>query len=107
MAEKTKATAILAHSTSGNSARLISACRPKQPIYGLTPDPAVLHALNFSWGMLPYMVNEGISGHLERVEHFVDTCSAIAQGDEVIITAGQPKPGAKPRGTNLAKIYRK
>ncbi len=107
MAEKTSAAAIFSHSISGSSARLISSCRPKQPIYGLTPDPAVLRGLNFSWGVVPSPVNESILGHLERVEHFVDTCPAFAEGDEVIITAGQPKPGAKPRGTNLVKIYRK
>jgi len=92
---------------SGSSARLISSCRPWQPIYGVTPDPAVLRAFNFSWGVLPQKVDESALGHVERLEHLVDSSNAFAPGAEVIITAGQPKPGAQPSGTNLVKIYKK
>ncbi|MFV0350421.1 MAG: pyruvate kinase [Halodesulfovibrio sp.] len=107
LAEKTSADAIVSHSMSGSSARLLSARRPRQIIYGLTPDPEALRGLNFSWGVKPETVNTALSGHLERAEHFIETSPILPEGSNVVITAGQPKPGAKARGTNLVKIYRK
>lgn len=107
IAETTEAHSIVSHSMSGISARLASARRPQQIIYGLTPDPESLRALNFSWGVSPQMVNPEITGHLSRAEHFVDTCKEIPKDSATVITAGQPRPGEKPRGTNLMKIYYK
>ncbi|GFM32909.1 pyruvate kinase [Desulfovibrio subterraneus] len=107
LAEKTQADAIVSHSMSGSSARQLSARRPRQIIYALTPDPEALRGLNFSWGVKPEGVNKALSGHLERAEYFIETCPLLPEGSNVVITAGQPKPGAKARGTNLVKIYRK
>ncbi|UZP67286.1 pyruvate kinase [Desulfovibrio mangrovi] len=107
LAEKTQADAIVAHSMSGSAARLLSARRPRQIIYGLTPDPEALRGLNFSWGVKPEPVDTALPGHLERAEHFIETCPLLPAGANVVITAGQPKPGAKARGTNLVKIYHK
>ncbi len=107
LAEKTNADAIVSHSMSGASARLLSARKPRQIIYGLTPDSEALRALNFSWGVMPEGVNEALSGHLERAEHFIETHTAFPSGTNAVITAGQPKPGTKARGTNLVKIYHK
>lgn len=107
LAEKAGAEAIVSHSLSGSSARLISSRRPQQPVYAITPDPAAQRWLNFSWGVFPEGGDDGISGHLERAEAFIERCPDIADGADVVITAGQPKPGDTPRGTNLVKIYRK
>lgn len=107
LAEKTEADAIVSHSMSGSSARLLSARRPRQIIYGLTPDPEALRGLNFSWGVKPVQVNTSLSGHLERAEHFIESHTAFPAEANIVITAGQPKPGAKARGTNLVKIYHK
>jgi hypothetical protein len=47
-------------------------------------------------------------GHLAKVEHFIATSALFHEGDEIIITAGQPtsRRGENP-GTNLVKIFRK
>lgn len=107
LADKTCAGAIVAHSMSGSAARVLSARRPRQTIHALTPDDEALRFLNFSWGVWPHKVDETLPGHLERAELFVDNAPQFEDGAEVVITAGQPKPGENPRGTNLVKIYRK
>jgi pyruvate kinase len=108
LAEKTNAKAIISHSMSGASARLVSAQRPPQIIYGMTPEAEVVKRLNFSWGVQPVHVSDiRESSHLNRVEQFIDQAPQFKPDDAIIITAGQPKPGDQRRGTNLVKIYRK
>lgn len=107
LAEKTGAKGIVSHSMSGASARLISSRRPRQMVWALTPDPTALRALNFSWGIVPQDIPQDIPGHVARAERFVDNAPDFEKGDNVVITAGQPKAGRKPRGTNMVKIYRK
>ena len=108
LANKTNAKAIVSHSMSGASARLVSARRPPQVIYGLTPEAEVVKRLNFSWGVQPVHVTDIKEGsHLKRVETFIDQAPQFKSDDTFIITAGQPKLGDQRRGTNLVKIYRK
>jgi pyruvate kinase len=108
LAKKTHAKAIVSHSMSGASARLVSAQRPPQIIYGMTPEAEVVKRLNFSWGVQPVYISDiRESSHVDRVEHFIDNAPQFNPDDTVIITAGQPKPGDQRRGTNLVKIYRK
>ena len=107
LAEKVEAQAIVAHSVSGAAGRSLSAQRPREPVYILTPDFTVLRHLNFSWGITPCSVEENMPGHLERAEHFIDTNPRFTPGSHIVITAGQPRFGEPPRGTNLVKIYRK
>ncbi len=108
LAEKTGARAIVAHSMSGASARLLSSCRPSQAIHALTPDESVLHALNFTWGVRPHFVEENPEvSHLRRVQRYIAATPDFPVGEDVVITAGEPSPGQPRRGTNLVKIYRK
>lgn len=108
LADKANAVAIAAHSLSGRSARLLSACRPRQPIHALTADAGVLHTLNFSWGVFPSLVDEDPEvGHLARVQRFIAMTADFPVGSDVVITAGEPAVGQPARGTNLVKIYRK
>jgi pyruvate kinase len=98
-------TALAAHSMSGTTARHLSACRPEQMIHVLSPDPLVRCFLNFSRGVLPHPVDASITGHLERVEHFVETTRDFPAGSQIVITAGQPKPGQDQVETNVVKIF--
>ena len=105
LAEKTEAQAIITHSITGSSARLVSARQPRQPIYALTPDPETLHALNFTWGVRPWLVSQEIESHLERAEKFIDEHPLFYNGRAFIITAGQVRVNQHNAGTNLIKIY--
>ena len=107
LAEKAHAAAIVSHSISGASARQISARRPRQRIYAMTPDAETLKALNFVWGVTPVQVlaPENEPSHVNRAENFIEQEPAFARGDSVVVTAGEPKKGQQPRGTNMIKIY--
>ncbi|MDR0339218.1 MAG: pyruvate kinase [Desulfovibrio sp.] len=107
LAENDGAAAIVAHSMSGSAGRSLSAQRPSQPVFVITPDHTAMRHLNFSWGVTPCLAEENMPGHLERAEFFIDSNPRFMPGDRVVITAGQPRYGEPPRGTNLVKIYTK
>lgn len=108
LAAKAQSKHIVAHSVSGSAARMLSACRPEQCIYALTPNTQTLHNLNFASGVVPISISEDANvGHLERAEQFITQSPIFEDGEDVVITAGQPKPSQPSRGTNLVKIYKK
>lgn len=107
LADKTGAVALVAHSMSGASGRALSARRPRQNIFVLTPEEGAVRPLNFSWGVTPVHVGIYPTGHLERAESFIHSYGGFSGGDYIIITAGQPYPGELSQGTNLVKIYKK
>lgn len=107
LADKTRAKAIVTHSTSGATARILSACRPKQSVYALSSDNRVRHFTNFSRGVIPSAPDESESSHQERAEKFVSENDAFAEGDTVIVTAGQPRRNQLQTQTNVVKIFEK
>jgi pyruvate kinase len=107
MAENTESQALVCHSTTGATAKLLSSRRPSQPIYALTPDLEVIRYLNFLWGVKPVISDKSIPNHLDRVEGFVMTSKLFRPGQRVVITSGQPTPGQKERHTNQIKIFYK
>ncbi|WP_272699313.1 pyruvate kinase [Desulfovibrio sp. Fe33] len=107
LAGKTNARAIVCHSTSGATSRLLSSCRPKQSIYALSSDHTVRHFTNLSWGVIPAEPLDVIHDHQERAEVFVRQCTDFVPGDIVIITAGQPERGKATTQTNVVKLYEK
>ncbi|MFO7728991.1 MAG: pyruvate kinase [Desulfonatronovibrio sp.] len=107
MAQKVDARALVAHTNSGFTARLISSCRPRQPIYGLSPNTNMQKYMNFSWGVLSVNISEIPRDHLQRAELFAEDFDQFSAGDKLVITAGHPKTGQERSLTNLLKIYRK
>ncbi|ATD81097.1 MULTISPECIES: pyruvate kinase [Desulfovibrio] len=108
LANKAGAKAIVSHSLSGSSARQVSARRPPQQIYALTPDPVTVKALNFVWGVKPVFIDrpQEEPSHLIRAEQFIHDSEDFVADDCAVITAGQVKGSSStPRGTNLVKIY--
>ncbi|WP_028574962.1 pyruvate kinase [Desulfonatronovibrio hydrogenovorans] len=107
MAQKVDAKALVAHTDSGFTARLISSCRPRQPIYGLSPQSNMQKYMNFSWGVISVDIPEQPRDHLQRTEMFAEHSDFFLPGDKLVITAGHPKSGQERSLTNLLKIYRK
>lgn len=105
LADNAESQALVSHSTTGVTARLVSSRRPARPVYALTTDERVLRALNFVWGLHPRLVARQPESHMDRAALFVDTCEHIQPGDSVIITAGQKTPGQTDISTNQIKIY--
>ncbi len=84
--------AILAFTSSGFTSKVVSSFRPAVPILACTDNPAVIHRLSMSWGVLPISC-----GHLESendIFTLAPNCalsSGIANdGDTLVITAGIP-----------------
>lgn len=107
LAQKTRSKALVTHSTSGSTARILAACRPKQAIYALSPDDRVRHFTNLSWGVTPVSPIAEDDNHQERAERFVRESPLFVTGDVVVVTAGQPKRGQLQTQTNVVKVYEK
>ena len=107
LAGKTKADAIVCHSTSGATSRILSACRPQAPIYCLSSDSLARHFANFSWGVIPALPPANVQGHQERAEEFVRLSPVFKEGDIVVLTAGHPEKGKTVTQTNVVKLYEK
>ncbi|MDZ7699967.1 MAG: pyruvate kinase [Deltaproteobacteria bacterium] len=104
LAEDLQATAIVAATSSGSTARMVAQFRPKCPVLGLTPNRHTERQLTLSWGVQP-----------ARVAPFTDTDEIfdLAQswamenniagaGDRLVVTAGTPV--GTPGTTNLIKV---
>ncbi len=97
------ASAILAATTSGHTARVISRFRPECPIIALTTSEKVRRQLAISWGVHPLLY-----GSVDSTDRLFTLCvdtarkeGAVQPGDTVVITAGVPM---NERGTtNLIK----
>ena len=97
------ATAILAATRSGYTARMISRFRPGCVIAALTTEERVRRRLAISWGVAPYLV-----GNVDSTDRLfslsVDAArkeGLVEKGDTVVITAGVPI--GRSGSTNLIK----
>jgi len=91
-ADDLEAAALLCCTRSGHTARAMARFRPRSPLIGLSPDPAVVRSLALSWGVTPLDVGTYRSTD-EVVWHAVEKvvqCGLIATGDTVIVLAGSP-----------------
>jgi pyruvate kinase len=104
MAINLGATAIVAFTESGNTARLISKYRPEGRIVAFSPNEATLHRMALLWGVSPH--------EFERRDYTDDEMAAASSilereglamsGDTVVMVAGVP-PNIQA-STNLVKV---
>lgn len=98
------AAAIVATSSSGSTARLVSRFRPSAPIVALTDHMETRRQLTLSWGVIPHLVAAFID-----TDQMFSTARSLAiekevaeAGDCLVITAGVPVGTAGT--TNLLKV---
>ena len=101
------ARALVCHTMSGSTARILSSRRPGHSIYAITPDQEALRSLNFVWGVHPRLIQTDTENHMERAQKFIQHSEIFRSGDTLIITSGQPTPGSVQIPTNELKIYTK
>lgn len=104
-AERLGLRVIVTGTTTGNTARLISAFRPRATIFGLTPLPQVARRMALSWGVEPLIVQSYryLETLIEIAEQRVIAEGAARSGDTIAITSGMP---VGPGETNVLKIHR-
>lgn len=87
LARSGQADAIVAVTRHGTTARLLSALRPKAPIYAATDSPAVAERLALQWGVVPIVSEVGSE---EEVEHSIVSSGAINSGAVVVFVNVSP-----------------
>ena len=97
------ATAILAASSSGRTARMICRFRPACPVAALTMQEKTRRQLAICWGVTPFL-----TGEVNSTDRIFSLSAEVAvkeglvrPGDTVVITAGVPL--GKSGSTNLIK----
>ena len=77
LAGRGDASAIVAMTRGGKTARLLSALRPRVPIYAATDQPEISQRLALAWGVVPVLVN--LSG---------DVSEAASRIGEMLVSSG-------------------
>jgi pyruvate kinase len=101
-----RASAILAPTMAGNTARILSRFRAPSPIIAITPNPAVQHQLALFWGVHP-LISRRAPDTDTVIEEAVKTAAEaglVHEGETVVITAGTG--GHAVGDTDLIKVYR-
>ncbi len=99
-----KASAIIAVTKYGQTARRMSKFRPIEPVVAATPIEKTFHQLALSWGVYPVLARYQ-SNFEDLFMHAVDCAKQIdiiEPGDKVVIAAGIPLD--TPGNTNILKI---
>jgi pyruvate kinase len=100
--------AIAVYSETGQSAALVSACRPRDlGIVGLSRHESVLRRLNLRWGVRPFHAGwvEGVRGVVRQAERILLDGGFAAAGDDVAITFGM-QDATGPGRTDVLKLWR-
>ncbi len=107
MADQAEAEAIVSHSMSGRTARLLSSRRPARPIYCVTGRPEIVRYMSFFWGVRAHLSNMETGTHMQRVERYVAENDEFTVGKSVVMTSGEALTGSEGIHTNQLKIYSK
>ncbi|MDD9793764.1 pyruvate kinase [Priestia megaterium] len=98
------ASAIVAPTESGYTAKIVSKYRPQSPIVAVAANDSVARRLSLVWGVTP-VVGERVNTIDDMLDHAVNDAvktGVIAHGDLVVITAGVPV--GESGATNLMKV---
>ncbi|MDJ1175223.1 pyruvate kinase [Roseofilum capinflatum] len=98
---------IACFTTTGYTATLAAAERPKAPVVAFTPRDRVYHRLNLVWGVKPMLLETPEPSLEQLIVQINDQLLAndlATPGDKILILGGSPVQ--KIRGTNFIKIHR-
>jgi len=101
------AAALLAITSSGQSARKLSRYRPSRPILAVTHDPVIARQLTLVWGVIPAFLSAAESARqmmIDVIHKGLDT-GVLLKENNYVVTAGDP-PGI-PGTTNIIRILRR
>ena len=95
---------IVCFTSSGFTARKVSAYRPNVPIFAVTPEPETYRQLAMVWGVVPVFVDHlpNYDSMLEVARKRILEFNLAQPGQAVVVTAGVPFD--VPGTTNLLKV---
>ena len=101
----TTASALVAFTQTGTTARRLAARRPPMSLIAFTQDRAVQHQLALSWGVEAFVAPPVITTDemISAVDEEMRRLRRVEPGDTVVVVAGTP-PG-KPGGTNSIRVH--
>ncbi|ADV47157.1 pyruvate kinase [Nitratifractor salsuginis] len=106
LVENIEAEAILAITSSGQSARKLSRYRPRQPIYAVTHSEEIARKLTLVWGVIPAFRSKAESARkmmIDIIRRGLEE-GILKKESNYVVTAGDP-PGV-PGTTNIIRILR-
>lgn len=89
LAERGEATAIVAVTRGGHTAAILSALRPKAPIYAVTENASIARRLSLVWGVVPVVTTFGsdLADTAARVGQDLVDRGVIARGSVVVLAS--------------------
>ena len=101
-----QASALVAFTQTGATARRLARHRPAVPILAFTPEPVVRSQLALSWGVETFIVPTVATTDemVRQVDEAVQVTGRARIGDPVVVVAGTP-PG-QPGTTNTVRVHR-
>lgn len=105
LAEAANARLIVALTTSGYTARLISGARPPVPVLAFTPDEAVFRQMALLSGVQPLLYERMDSEEslVSLVERIIEERYPSEEGSTVVMVGSLP---SRPGGTNFLRLHR-
>ncbi|HOW73027.1 MAG TPA: pyruvate kinase [Phycisphaerae bacterium] len=98
---------IVVLTASGYAAGRVASERPRSPVFAVTTQPRVYHALNLVWGLRPLLIDrqaDTFESLTALAEATLRERQLVASGDTILILGGIP--AMQPRGTNFLKVHR-
>lgn len=104
MAEDLQASAIVAGTSSGSTARLVAQFRPACPVLALTPNRRTQRQLTLSWGVEAALVEpfSDTDEIFDLARSWARKLKFAGPGNRLVVTAGTPV--GTPGTTNLIKV---
>jgi pyruvate kinase len=101
----TTASALVAFTQTGTTARRLAARRPPMPLIALTPDRAVRNQLALSWGVEAFVASTVTTTDemIRAVDEALLAARRVELGDTVVVVAGTPL--GKPGSTNIIRVH--
>ena len=108
LARDVEATAVVAVTESGYTARKVAKYRPSVPVVAVTPDDGVRRRLALTWGVLPRhqpFVDDGAAELVERSATATVDAGVAESGDTVVVLAGMMTELEGANTTNTLKVH--
>lgn len=104
IAKELKASAIVASTASGKTARLVSRFRPSIPVIAVTHKEGTYRQLSLSWGVVPVLTRPFMNTDemFEEAKRWVVEHRVANHGDKIVVTAGVPV--GQTGTTNLIRV---